>query len=107
MRRAAHIDANQPEIVNAAVTAGATVLSLSALGCGVPDLLVGFQCVNMLWEVKNPERDTPSQRNADKESLKAQADWHAWWRGPRPTVVTSVDQALSILANIVLAEPEA
>jgi hypothetical protein len=41
MRRAAKIDANQPQIVEALRKAGATVHSLAAVGNGIPDLLVG------------------------------------------------------------------
>lgn len=81
MRRAAHVDANQRDIVIALHRAGCTTQSLAQIGCGCPDVLVGFAGVNILLEIKNPERDTPSQRRADRESLEAQAKFREFWKG--------------------------
>ena len=55
MRRAAHVDANQPAIVQALLEAGYTVQSLAGVGCGCPDLVVGARRLNVLLEVKNPD----------------------------------------------------
>jgi hypothetical protein len=43
MRRAAKVDANQTEIVQALRQIGAVVQSLAAVGNGCPDLLVGYR----------------------------------------------------------------
>ena len=48
MRRAAKIDENQPEIVDALRAMGCSVTILSAVGNGCPDILVGFRGINLL-----------------------------------------------------------
>ena len=53
MRRAAKIDGNHTEIVKEfRGYPGVTVLSLAAIGKGVPDLLVAFRGVTWLVEIK-------------------------------------------------------
>jgi len=49
------VDDNQGDIVRDLRLIGATVLDLSQVGFGCPDLLVGFRRRNFLVEVKNPE----------------------------------------------------
>jgi Holliday junction resolvase len=83
MRRSAHTDANQAEIVRCVRKMGATVVSLAAVGQGVPDLLVGYRGVNYLFELKNPGQDKSKQR-----LRVCQAEWHAKWGG-RVQVVTT------------------
>lgn len=95
MRRRAHVDANQPAIVKALTQSGCSVQSLAAVGRGCPDLLVGRGAVNILLEIKNPDRNTKSQRGADKESLGAQQIWRDKWRG-QVAVVYTVEQALAV-----------
>jgi len=61
------VDVNQAAIVRALRESGASVAVLSSVGRGLPDLLVGFQGVNFLLEVKNLEgrgaRLTPAERD--------------------------------------------
>jgi len=79
-RVAAKRDANEPEIVNALVRAGATVERLSMQG--VPDLLVGYQGRTYLIEVKT-----------EKGSLTDdQREWVSDWRGGRVRILRSIDQ---------------
>ena len=52
MRRAAKVDANQEQIVQALRACGATVQSLAGVGKGVPDLLVGIRARPCLWRLK-------------------------------------------------------
>lgn len=87
MRRAAKIDANQPEIVAALRAAGYWVQSLAAVGHGFPDLIACKKSgAIMLMEVKMPgERLTPDERN-----------WHELFPGP-VYVVTSIERALEIM----------
>jgi Holliday junction resolvase len=87
----ARTDRNQTEIVNSLRKAGCSVLSLTAVGDGCPDLLVGFNGVNYLFEVKDGKK-TPSKRKLTKQQLK----FFGTWRGSRH-VVYSVNDALSIL----------
>lgn len=95
MRRRARVDENQPEIVEALRKMGATVQHLSAVGQGCPDLLVGYEGLNLLMEIKWP-LGTPSQR----ELTPAQKVWHKKWRG-HVAVVTSAAEAVRFLIDEV------
>lgn len=66
-------DNNQVEIVRNLNSIGASVLDLSQVGAGCPDLLVGFRSRNFLVEVKNPAtygKPSPTQ-----------TDFARAWRG--------------------------
>ena len=92
--RAKLIDRNQPEIVKALRKAGATVQVLSAIGQGVPDLLVGYRGRNRLLEVKDG-----LARKQDRQLTPRQVEWHREWRG-EIAVVESVEQALAVLEGM-------
>lgn len=92
MRRAAKVDANQPEIVRALRQVGAYVESLAAVGNGVPDLLVGFRGETVLIEVKDGRRP-PSERQLNDEQI----EWHAAWPGGRCVVASCVTEALAAI----------
>lgn len=87
-RYAAHVDANQREIVAALRGVGATCLLLHAVGRDCPDVLAGFNGVNVLMEIKNPAR---GRRPAEQHD-----DWHTRWSG-RVVVVWSVAEALEAI----------
>lgn len=91
MRRAAKIDANQPEIVADLRKVGCSVISLAAVGKGVPDLLVGFGTKNYLLEVKDGSKP-PSARRLTKD----QVEWHRLWNGSVFTI-TSTQEALDAM----------
>ena len=94
MRRyAPKTDENQPEIVQALRDAGCSVQSLSFVGKGCPDLLVGRDGRNFLLEVKWP-LGTPSHRALTPD----QAKWHREWRGAIHVVYSALD-ALRIIGN--------
>lgn len=95
MRRAAKVDANQPEIVAALRRVGADVFSLAAVGDGIPDLLVGFRGQTFLLEVKDGSKP-PSARQLTPDQIH----WHAAWRGGRCVVVNGVTEALAALGVI-------
>lgn len=92
MRRAAKIDANQTQIVEALRAVGATVQTLAAVGKGVPDLLVGYKGQTLLLEVKDG-RKPPSERKLTEDQLV----WHRNWNGGPLAVVDGVDSALRML----------
>ena len=84
--RAKRTDANQSAIIAVLRQVGATVVDLSAVGKGVPDLLVGHRGVTYLLEVKNLKgrnRLTPDQDV-----------FYAWWRGGPVHIVRTADDAL-------------
>lgn len=100
MRRAAKVDANHAEIVGALRKAGATVVSLAAVGHGVPDLLVGHHGQTMLMEIKDG-RKRPSERHLTPDQEK----FFAEWRGGALAVVDSVDAALRMLGLLKKETP--
>lgn len=92
MRRAAKVDDNQPDIVKALRSVGASVTSLAAVGDGVPDLLVGYRRETHLLEVKDGAKAKSAQRLTE-----AQVDWHATWTGRPAVIVRTVDEALAAI----------
>jgi hypothetical protein len=94
MRRAAKVDRNQAEIVEALRRVGATVEPLHQVGKGCPDLLVGFRGRNILIEVKD-WKQPPSGRKLTPD----QVEWHAGWKG-QIAMVEDVDAALAVIGAI-------
>jgi hypothetical protein len=78
MRRAAKIDANQPEIVEGLRKMGVTVQPLHAVGDGCPDLLCGYKGVNILLEIKNRTGRVTAK---GKHLTPEQEGFHRLWRG--------------------------
>ena len=99
MRRAARIDENQPGIVNALRSIGASVQTLHDVGDGCPDLLVGWQGRNYLIEVKNPAKP-----NSDQRLTPEQDRWHIEWRGG-VSVARTVEDALAAIGAMPVANP--
>lgn len=91
MGRAKRIDENQPAIVKALEDSGCTVQSLSAMGVGVPDLIVGRAGANYFIEIKNPDKP-----KADRQLNPTQVKWHDNWKG-QCDVAYTVDDALRIV----------
>ena len=89
MRQRGKLDANQPEIVAALKKCGCSVVSLSNLGFGCPDLLVGNGGRNWLMEIKDGTRKPSERRLTTDERF-----FHASWRG-QVCVVETVEEALS------------
>jgi hypothetical protein len=94
MRRAAKIDANQDAVVGALRAAGASVQSLSAVGKGVPDLLVAINGVNLLMEVKDGNK-VKSRQKLTEDQVK----WHGAWKGP-VCIVDGPEAALRMIGVI-------
>jgi Holliday junction resolvase len=83
------VDENQSEIVQALEQVGASVVSLSMVKYGCPDLCVGFRNVNYLLEVKT-ERGTLTP---------AQKKFFSKWNG-LAIVVKTVEEALAAIGAI-------
>lgn len=88
MRKRARVDANQSAIVKALRQMGCSVLVLSQLGDGAPDVLAGRAGRNYLLEIKDGSR-VPSERRLTKD----EQTFHDSWAGHR-AVVESVDEAI-------------
>lgn len=100
MRRAAKVDANQGEIVDALRAVGAKVQPLHMVGEGVPDLLVRYRGDLHLVEVKDG-RKPPS----DRRLTPAQLAWHLEWAGADLHVVKSVSEALIAIGAKIVSDP--
>ena len=85
-------DANQKAIVKALRQAGASVLIISEIGHGAPDLLVGHQGKNILVEVKDGAKPPSARRLTSAEDNFAQL-----WRGDPVRIVKSVTDALLLV----------
>ena len=92
MRKRAKLDENHHEIVATLRKCGATVVSLAAVGAGVPDLLVGWNGRTCLLEIKDGSKP-PSQRKLTEDQMR----FHRDWRGGSIAIVDSVDAALRVL----------
>jgi Holliday junction resolvase len=92
MRRAAKVDTNHADVVEALRSAGASVQSLATIGKGCPDLLVGYKGMSLLFEVKDGTR-SPSKRRLTDD----QEEWIKAWRGGAVWLITSVPEALYAL----------
>lgn len=102
MRRRAKTDGNHARIVEALRTAGATVQSLAEVGCGAPDLAVGYRRQTFLLEVKDGTLPPARRRLTSDQAL-----WIDRWRGLPVAIVTSVDEALVAIGAISRRGPVA
>lgn len=97
-------DANEAAIVAALEAAGASVSPIDGED-GEPDLLVGYNGVTELLEVKQRRgagRTTAGGASrpvngGDGVSTKRQLDWRAAWRGKPAHLVETVDEALAAI----------
>jgi len=85
--RAAKIDQNQVEIVDALRKHGAFVVSLASVGKGVPDLLIGYKRHSILMEIKF----------GNNKLTEDQIVFHGKWTGGVLAVVTDIESALRVL----------
>jgi hypothetical protein len=71
------VDENQAEIVEALRgIPELSVLILSSVGAGCPDVMVGYRGANFFFEIKNPKKP-----KADAELTEDQQKFHANWKG--------------------------
>lgn len=94
-RYAARVDANAARVAGVFRDLGCSVEVLDPRGPGgLPDLLVGTLGQNHLVEVKDGSRK-PSERRLSG----VQIAWHERWRGERPVVVLSEQEAVELVAR--------
>ena len=98
-------DAVEKEIIGVLRGAGCSVQQLDGKGC--PDLLVGWQdedgnCGRLvLLEAKDPDDGARNSRSSGKKVANplglrdSQWEWFKSWRGPKPFVVSTPEEALS------------
>jgi len=83
------IDLLQKEVVKGLRKIGCSVAILSAVGKGVPDLLVGFRGVNFLIEVKSKKTATLTPD---------QVEFFRTWNG-QVAVIYSVEEAINLVSS--------
>ena len=92
MRRAAKVDRNQAEIVQALRDIGARVKTTHMIGGGFPDLVVEYRRTVWLLEVKDGTK-SPSRRRLTPDEERFHALWDC------AVVVKSVDEAIMLLTS--------
>lgn len=93
MRHFPRLDANHNDIVRALRASGCSVQSLASLGGGAPDILVGIDGHNYLFEIKDPTKP-PSKRRLTPE----EESWHLGWRG-QVHIIETLGDALEVLSE--------
>jgi|TARA_R100001163_G_scaffold64557_1_gene59097 Holliday junction resolvase len=93
-------DANHETIVREFMRSGADVVNLSTVGKGVPDILVGFAGFNQLVEIKLPAKTGLKPNRKTSLSLR-QKGWHNSWRGRKPVVIRTPEEAELLLDELL------
>jgi hypothetical protein len=86
LRRAAKRDDVEAEILDAWKAAGGDYICINAKG--KPDVLLWHQITGFLL-VENKSRHG--------KMTPAQIDWQTLWRGPKPVILRSVQDAMALL----------
>lgn len=94
MRRAANIDANQPEIVKVFRDLQCSVRHTHQLPDGGGDIIVGCQNLNCLVEIKDGSKPASKQKLTDDEK-RFQQSWKGMYR-----VVSNTDEAIAVVAEM-------
>ena len=87
------VDENQKSIVHTFIAMGASVLNLSTVGRGCPDLLIGYKGNTVLVEVKRNEKATFTE---------PQIKFMQEWRGGAVSRIDSVDAAIRLIKMLDL-----
>jgi hypothetical protein len=85
-------DANHSEVVKALESFGASVLDLSSMGCGVPDIIVWCRGRWNLCDIKN-KKTAYGRRGLNKR----QTEWAENWRGGPVYLLYNVDDAKAMV----------
>jgi Holliday junction resolvase len=89
-------DSNQREIVDIFRAIGATVQILSMVGKGCPDIIVGYQGVNYLIEIKDGKKPPSGQKLTEHEEK-----FFNTWKG-QVCLINSSDQAIALLEKYMV-----
>jgi rhamnose utilization protein RhaD (predicted bifunctional aldolase and dehydrogenase) len=82
------VDENQQQLVHTFIALGASVLNLSRVGQGCPDLLIGYKNKSVLVEIKKDSKSTFTE---------PQIKFMQNWRGGPVSRVDSVDAAIRLI----------
>jgi hypothetical protein len=87
------VDDNQKTLIHTFIALGASVLNLSTVGRGCPDLLLGYKGKTVLVEVKSSEKASYTE---------PQVKFMQTWRGGAVSRVDSVDAAIRLIKMLDL-----
>ena len=82
------VDENQKQIVHTFIALGSSVLNLSTVGRGCPDLLIGYRGKSVLVEIKRDSKATYTE---------PQIKFMQEWRGGPISRIDSVDAAIRLI----------
>ena len=82
------VDENQNQIIHTFIALGASVLNLSRVGQGCPDLLIGYKGVSCLVEIKSSNK---------AHFTEPQIKFMQTWRGGAVSRIDSVDAAIRLI----------
>ncbi|CAB4123418.1 hypothetical protein UFOVP42_63 [uncultured Caudovirales phage] len=85
---AKRVDANQLQIKHTLIALGCSVLDLSSVGRGCPDLLVGYKGNSVLVEIKSSTKASFTE---------PQVKFMQEWRGGAVSRIDSVDAAIRLI----------
>ena len=94
MRRKARVDSNHQEVVAAFRKFGCSVLDLSRLGDGCPDLCVGYGGISRLVEIKDGSKPPSARKLTEDQKTFISVDKG----GVR--IVTSTDDCVAVVAEM-------
>lgn len=95
MKYGAKKDANHSDVVDALKKAGASVIDMSHVGRGFPDLIVGANSKTLLVEIKNP-KTSYGRKGLNKNQTK----WKELWVGGEYCIVDGPEAALRMIGVI-------
>ena len=82
------VDSNQQQIIHTFIALGASVLNLSRVGEGCPDILIGYKKHSVLCEIK---------RDNKAPYTESQVKFMQNWRGGPISRIDSVDAAIRLI----------
>ena len=82
------VDENQKSLIHTFICLGASVLNLSTVGRGCPDLLIGYKGKTVLVEIKSSTKATFTE---------PQIKFMQEWRGGAVSRIDSVDAAIRLI----------
>ena len=82
------VDENQKTLVHTFIALGCSVLNLSIVGRGCPDLLIGYRGKSVLVEIK---------RDSKAYFTEPQVKFMQEWRGGAVSRIDSVDAAIRLI----------
>lgn len=91
---ARRVDVNQREIVKTLRKMGFTVLILSMVGKGCPDILVGAFGKNILIEIKDGNKPPSGRKLTEHEQI-----FHDAWKG-QVCVIKNIDELLNLINGL-------